>query len=106
MSHTIAYICDYKDHLMEDNAIIGISSIEDMFDKLLSYPIVKNSAKAYIHVCTDCYKKSVLIPASRDVDRKKDEEAYVTKVKELAYGFRSKAVSNWRLKNSSKKCGK
>lgn len=91
---------------MEEDAIVGINPIEDMFDNLMSFPLSKNAAKAHIHACTECYKAAVLIPASRDVDRKKDEDGYKKKIKELSYGFRAKTVSNWRLKNSHKKTGK
>lgn len=106
MSKTVAYICDYKDHLMEENAIIGINPIEDLYDRLMSYPIVKNSAKTDVHACTECYKKAVLIPASHEVDRKRNEKAYAAKVKELSYGFRAQTVHNHRLKNKFKKSGK
>lgn len=99
-----AYRCDYGMHIVELDGIIGINPIEDMFDKLLSYPICKPD-KTNVHACGECYKKVVLIPAGNLVNRKKSETAYKAKIKELGYGFRSQAVRNYweAIRKDSKK---
>ena len=98
MSKVTAYICDYGNHLMQENAIMGVNPIEDMFNRLESYPSIV-ATRTDVHVCTECYKKVVLTPAQNMVDRRNNEEAYKAKVKELGYGFRAQAVKNHRDKN-------
>lgn len=90
-----AYLCDYGNHIVLEKAIMGITPREDMFDRIHSYPIEPHAERAEVHICTECYKKVVLIPASRMVDRKIDERAYLLKVQELGYGMKHKAVTNY-----------
>lgn len=87
-----AYICDYKNHLVEVDGIMGITPVEDLFDMQASFPICHQD-KTRIHICGECYRKFVLIPASA-IDRKKNEREYELKVKELAYALRSTAFKN------------
>ena len=101
MSKVVAYICDYGNHLMPENAIMGINPVEDMFDKLSNYPSIA-AHKTDVHVCTECYKTVVLTPAQNLVDRRNNEEGYKAKVRELGYGFRSQAVKNHWDKNRNK----
>lgn len=96
MSQTVAYVCDYADHLMPEEAIFGLSSQEDMIDMQLSYPVVKSRKKADVHICTDCWNKNVLEPARNTFDRRNnDEAAYKLVLKGLAYDFRKTAVMRW-----------
>jgi hypothetical protein len=96
MSKVEAYYCDYGGHLMDAEHSIGVKPIEDLLDKIHSYPIINNPAKAEIHFCLKCYREKVLVPASNLVDRRRDEKGYKLKVNELAFGLRSSAVFNWR----------
>lgn len=96
MSKVEAYICDFGAHLMAAKYIVGVSAAEDLFDKQRSYPTVFNPTRVNIHYCLECYKEHVLLPAGRQVDRKKDERLYELKVNELSYGMRLKTVQNWR----------
>lgn len=103
-----AYICDYGNHLVHVDGIVGVNPIEDMFDKISSYPICHQD-KTRIHICGECYREHVLIPAQNMVDRKKDERLYELKVKELGYDVRSKAVRNYwarEVKKSTKNTGR
>jgi len=91
-----AYICDFKNHLVEADGVMGINPVEDMFDRQRSYPICVPK-KSNIHICGECYREHVLIPAANAVDRKKDERGYELKVMELAYDMRVTTVKNyWR----------
>jgi len=100
-----AYICDYKNHLVKESATVGITLVEDMFDREASFPTNYHPEKCDCHYCVECYKTRVLIPAQNQVNRKKDEHLYELKVKELAYAIRSTVVSNYRekLRKSSEK---
>lgn len=88
-----AYRCDCCGNIRADEMITGISPVEDMFDKQLSFPIINNNEKTNIHVCTVCYNKIVLEKA-RLIDRKQNEREYELKLKELQYLLRSTCVTN------------
>ena len=87
-----AFLCDYGNHLAHEDACFGLVPIEDVFDIQLSYPIVNDPDKSDIHICTDCYRIHVTIPAGNAIDRRKEERLYELKIKELSYDFRKKAV--------------
>lgn len=101
--HVKAYICDYNNHIVHEDEITGINPVEDFFDRQLSYPITNKPEKANIHFCTQCYNENVLIPAQNTTNRKKDEELYKLRLKELAFAFRSTTVANYNKKTSAKK---
>lgn len=105
MSLTEAFICDYKNHLVTEDRAVGVIPVEDVFDKLHSFPSHKGRGSkpsdCRIHYCLDCYRDFVLTPAANMVDRRLDEEGYKKKVLELAYGLRSQTVRNFIDKNRS-----
>lgn len=109
MSKANAYVCDYADHLVSELEAVGINAVEDMYDKLLSFPAVFTPvamSRCDIHFCNDCWAKAVLIPAGVQVTRKQSrlkEREYELKIKELAFGFRSQTVKNHRDKHRGKK---
>lgn len=88
-----AYRCDRCGNLRPYEAITGINPTEDLFDRMASFPVVSNPAKVNFHVCNECYHSQVLEPA-RIIDRKKNEDIYKAKIKELGYLLRSTCVSN------------
>jgi len=87
-----AYRCDYCGQIRELDEMTGVIPIEDMFDRMASYPIC-NCEKTNVHFCTTCYGKVVLQKA-RLIDRKKDEHGYAAKLKELQYLLRESCVRN------------
>ena len=91
-----AYIVDCCKELRLEKHTIGIVPTEDLYDIINSYPSIANPAKAIVHHCMQCYRKDVLTPAGLQVDRKKDENAYKLKLRELHYALRKKAVDNYR----------
>lgn len=90
-----AFRCDYCGHVKEENEMTGVIPMEDMFEKLKSFPICNNPAKASVHFCLSCYQKAV-IEKIRTMDRKKDERGYELKLLELSYLLKSTCVSNVR----------
>lgn len=88
-----AFRCDYCGNIRPDDEITGVNPIEDLHDRMLSFPIMANNTKTNVHFCTTCYNK-VVIEKARLVDRKKDERLYELKLKELQYLLRSTCVSN------------
>jgi hypothetical protein len=96
MSKVEAYRCDVCFTIKTDDETVGITPTEDLFDRMLSFPIENKIERAKVHICVECYKKEVTEAAQRTVNRRKDETAYKAKIKELGYGIRSKAVFNWR----------
>lgn len=87
-----AYRCDFCGNIKEAEATVGVSTQEDIFEKLKSYPIIANPAKATVHHCTDCYNIHVLQIAEATVNRKKDEYLYKLKIDELSLSLRTGAV--------------
>lgn len=106
MSKVEAYRCDCCDKLFPSEEIVGIAMVEDLFDRQLSWPTKMNPEKTFAHYSTECYREQVLIPASNMADRKKDERLYELKLKELAYGLRSKAVHRYIEKQTVAKTRK
>lgn len=104
MSKIEAFKCDNCGTIVEYEDCVGIKPVEDMFDKQSSYPSISNPSKCEIHMCVSgCYNKFVLIPASHQVKRNKNNEAeYKAKLKELAYGLRSQTVAKWRAASRNK----
>lgn len=94
---TEAYICDCGcQQLFSVELMVGVRPIEDMFDKISSYPTqFTHIERLEVHYSLPCYKSKVLIPASNIVDRRKDERGYKLKVKELGYGLRAQCVANY-----------
>lgn len=106
MSKVAAFICDYKNHLVSEEKAVGINPVEDLFDKVASYPTVMNPNKAKIHYCVECYNTDVIMRVRKLADRKDGEDLYKTKLKELAFALRSQTVHNHWSKNRNKKSGK
>src|SRR5579863_5255953 len=88
--------CCGKVYAIDD--CLGVSIVEDLFDKLSSYATVKNPEKAAIHICVSCFRDKVYGTAARLCDRRKNEDGYKLKVKELSYSLRFQAVYNYRNK--------
>jgi hypothetical protein len=97
-----AYECDNCGQLKPVDEVVGITEVVDMFDKLLSYPIITPPSKARVHMCVGCYNDIAVASASRQIDRRKDEKEYASKLKETTYMLRSQCVTNY-LKKTQKK---
>lgn len=94
-----AYKVDCCGAIKYEEEIVGIHAVEDMFNKELSYPSdMKHPERCDIHFCLDCYREKVLRPAGIQVDRRKDEDLYKLKLKELGFAFRDSVVRAWRAK--------
>ena|ERR1700761_3187290 len=102
MSKVNAFICDYNNHLVEEQQAFGVSPVEDLFDKIHSFKTINSPAKADIHYCVECYKACVTGPAGREIDRRNNEDAYKKKLEELSYGLRSQTVRNYWAKARKK----
>lgn len=87
-----AYRCDFCGQIRDFEAMTGINPIEDMFDRLSSFPICR-CEKTNVHFCTTCYQK-VVLNFARLIDRKKQEDEYAHKLKELQYLLREQCVRN------------
>lgn len=98
-----AYICDFCNNLRLAEEVVGISPVEDMFEKMKSFPIVNNPAKAHIHFCTSCFDTYAVQVAYREVDRRKSEHLYKLKLDEMTYLLRSQCVTNYNKKNQKKR---
>lgn len=99
MSHVSAYRCDHCGKIVPSEDTVGINPVEDMFDRLASYPTVFTPvamSKCLIHYCTTCYQDHVLTPAANLSNRRKDEHGYELKVRELSYGLRAETVRRVR----------
>lgn len=92
-----AYRCDRCGKIKSYEAIVGIIAIEDMFDRMASFPTSTKPEKCFVHVCTECYNKEV-VEKARVIDRGKDNRGYELKVKELGYNLRQTCVFNVRDK--------
>lgn len=102
MSVIRSYGCDCCGKIQPEEVMTGVHNAEDLFDKAKSYPIVMNPNKAFIHFCHDCYSDRVVVPA-RTVDRRKDENAYKTKLFEMSLILRQICFRNWREKKFFKR---
>ena len=98
-----AYLCDHCGKLFKSDEVVGVSTVEDMFDRLSSYPVVYNPTKTEVHVAVACWKDAVARPAANMVDRRKDERGYELKMKELAYGLKAQSVKNHFDRKRNKK---
>jgi hypothetical protein len=96
MSKAHAFKCDYCGKLVAADDCVGVSPIEDMFDKLRSFPVIPNVDKAEIHFCASHYKEQVTAPAEAQYSRRINEEMYAMKVKELSYDLRKTTVDRHR----------
>jgi hypothetical protein len=96
MSKVHAFKCDYCGKIVEYDEIVGVSPLEDMFDVLASFEVVKNPDKADIHFCVAHYADLVTGPASMLYDRRTDEAGYTLKVRELSYSLRKSTVDRYR----------
>ena len=97
MSKVEAYRCDRCGNIKPYKGIVGIIAVEDMFDKMRSYPVNTKPEKCMVHVCTDCYASEVTEKA-RIIDRGKNQREYDLKVKELGFNLRQTCVFNVRDK--------
>lgn len=98
MSIIDAYRCDACGIIKIEDEVVGIIPTEDLFDRMNSYPTTHRVNKTTVHYCLDCYRRDVLDIADRYCSRKANEAAYKEKIKEMSYGLRFKAVTNYRLK--------
>lgn len=96
-----AFVCDCCGELKYYAEAVGVSLQPDMFDVMNGYKIINNPNKADVHMCTKCYNEKALYPAQREVNRKKDEQAYILKLKEMSYAVRATCVNNFN-KNRTK----
>lgn len=107
MSRIEAYLCDCCNRpVAYDDLYAGIVPVEDMFDRLASYPAVMTPDKiaaAAIHVCVECCRSKAIVPAGNMIDARKDAQGYRKKLKELMYSVRSQCVVNHRNRVRSKK---
>lgn len=87
-----AYRCDNCGQIREYEEMTGIMPIEDIFTRILSFPVCK-CEKTNVHFCNSCYSKVVLQQA-RLIDRKKNETEYREKIIELGFLLRSNCVRN------------
>lgn len=101
MSKVNAYICNKCDKIHEEDNVMGISLIEDMFDKFKSFLSV-SPEKSEIHFCYDCYNLCVTVPVSRVADRAKDEEGYKLALTELMYAFKKSIIYKVTRENIAK----
>lgn len=92
-----AYKVECCNRIVDQDEATGINPIEDMFDIIRSYPICAPQ-KTDIHICSDCYKKKVLVPAQNMVDRKKNEREYELKCAELGYSFKLTVMQKYWLR--------
>lgn len=97
---TEAYVCDYCNELRFGAECVGVLRNQDIFDKLSSFTTVMRPEKADIHYCIHCYNKVVVWVAEREVNRKKDEDRYTLKLKELSYLLKSQCVANYDKKKN------
>jgi len=104
MSKVEAYICDYCNHIKPADEVVGIKRIQDMFDKLKSFPINPHPEKESIHYCLTCYDTHVVRPTNRETNRKKDEAGYTLKLLEMSYNLASQCVANFDKKMFAKSC--
>ena len=93
MSKVESYRCDYCGQIKDSENIVGISLVEDIFDRLLSFPIIKHNTNAEVHGCTDCYNYCMTEASS--INRRKYEQLYIDKRKEAGYNFRKQCVFNF-----------
>lgn len=71
MSIVEAYRCDYCFELKTEQEVIGVTPIEDLFDRLASYPINYKNKTCRVHCCMECHKKYVTIEAQKFTNRRK-----------------------------------
>lgn len=91
-----AYRCDFCGMIKEEKYIVGINPLEDLFEKIKSFPIMSNPEKTNVHICTNCTRENAAVPAANQVNRKKNESEYKAKYEELSFILRSQCVHNVR----------
>lgn len=73
--------------------VFGIHLQTDLFDNTKSFPIeAKDLDKCSVHVCLECVRQNVEIPAGNQVNKGKDREKWELKRAELSYLLRSRLV--------------
>lgn len=97
-----AYRCDVCLTLVHAEDAVGVRPVEDLFDRVKSFPTVLNPAKADIHYCLQCYRSKVIDAAIATVNRKRDEEGYKQQLAVLGYNLRKLAVKNYAIKHQHK----
>lgn len=98
-----AYKVDCCGAIVIEKDVVGINPVEDLFDRLESWPFVHNPNKTTVHICMHCYSDKVLQMAEKQVNRKKDENAYKQKLKELSFSFRDSVVKSFISKQINRK---
>lgn len=93
-----AYICDKCNTLLISDEVVGVALQEDLFERMLSFPVINDPAKAMVHVCVKCYDMNVTQVAGREFNKKFDERGYELKLREMSYMLRSQCVANYNKK--------
>jgi hypothetical protein len=93
---TEAYICDSCNELRLYEEVVGVSPAEDIFERIKSYPVINRPDRAEIHMCTPCFNKFVIDVATREHNRRTDEQGYTLKMIEMSYLLRSKCVTAYK----------
>jgi hypothetical protein len=96
MSKVKAFKCDYCGKIVEYDECVGLKPIEDIFDRLKSYPVVNNPSKAEVHFCVSHYRELVTAPAESQYNRRINEAGYARKCDELAYDLRKTTIDRHR----------
>lgn len=97
-----AYQCDYCGNLRHAVETVGVTPIEDLFDRMNSFPTTLRPEKTDIHYCITCANTYAMIPAQNRINRKKDENGYKLLLKELLYLVRAQSVTNYNLRKLKK----
>jgi hypothetical protein len=100
MSQIEAYKCDYCNMIVEYDDVIGLKAMEDMFDRLASYPDTP-PAKATVHLCMHCVRLHVLTPLDNEFphrNAKEKEAGYTLRFRELHYNLRKSTIDRYREK--------
>jgi hypothetical protein len=110
MSACEAYRCDFCDQLRPASEIIGVHSITDAFDEMLSYPIEKRDpSKCKAHFCITCYNEQVFKSADRLQKKGNNPAKWQDFADQLSYALRKRVITkvfNPGLETVRKKPGK
>lgn len=99
-----AYKCDYCNIIQDAEYMTAVNPVEDLFDHSKSYPSHQTLLHKYpVHFCLECYRVNVLIPVENKTNRKKDEAAYQSLLKDFTFIFKKSCVIKH---NAAKAAGK
>lgn len=93
-----AYKCDSCGLIHESQNVTGFTADQDLFDRLLSFPDVKNPIKAHFHICVSCMADKVFSPAEKQFSRRNKEKDYAKKVTELTFLIKYQIVNEFSKK--------